>query len=298
MFSSTYRSEPPPGLRFAFERFQLSNRIWAEPREDGVPPESCREFTDGRCDRHDGCPRRHDAAHVLVCKHYIRGLCKLGAVVCDYVHEYDLSRMPECQFWRKAGTCKSGDECAFRHVAVHPPTDPSALSDGQIRDRDGRVISATAAALAECPHYAQGFCARGPNCSLRHTRKAPCPNFLFGFCPLGPQCPLAHPPFSLDLLSESFRLEVAEAERRVLESIALAEADAQAAAAAAAAAAADDDNSMEAAPAGAQRRPSSPAASPRRPASAGAGADDADAEMAPGDAGPASPPHGPAGDQL
>ena len=36
----------------------------------------------------------------VVCKHWLRGLCKKGDE-CEFLHEYDLTRMPECFFYAK-----------------------------------------------------------------------------------------------------------------------------------------------------------------------------------------------------
>jgi hypothetical protein len=37
-----------------------------------------------------------------ICKHWLRGLCKKGDN-CEFLHEYDLSKMPECYFYSKFG---------------------------------------------------------------------------------------------------------------------------------------------------------------------------------------------------
>jgi hypothetical protein len=51
------------------------------------------------------CPYRHSrTVSDTVCKHWLRGLCK-KETTCEYVHEYDLSRMPLCQFFQTYGTC-------------------------------------------------------------------------------------------------------------------------------------------------------------------------------------------------
>lgn len=47
------------------------------------------------------CPLRHIIKDKqVVCKHWLRGLCKKGDQ-CEFLHEYDLSRMPECFFFSK-----------------------------------------------------------------------------------------------------------------------------------------------------------------------------------------------------
>jgi len=37
-----------------------------------------------------------------VCKHWLRGLCKKGDQ-CEFLHEYDMTKMPECYFYSKFG---------------------------------------------------------------------------------------------------------------------------------------------------------------------------------------------------
>ena len=36
----------------------------------------------------------------IVCKHWLRGLCKKGDQ-CEFLHEYDMSKMPECYFYTR-----------------------------------------------------------------------------------------------------------------------------------------------------------------------------------------------------
>lgn len=52
------------------------------------------------------CPFRHISGEkTVVCKHWLRGLCKKGDQ-CEFLHEYDMTKMPECYFYSKFG--KSG----------------------------------------------------------------------------------------------------------------------------------------------------------------------------------------------
>lgn len=37
-----------------------------------------------------------------MCKHWLRGLCKKGDD-CEFLHEFDMSKMPECYFFSKFG---------------------------------------------------------------------------------------------------------------------------------------------------------------------------------------------------
>lgn len=68
-----------------------------------------------------------------VCKHWLRGLCKKGDA-CEFLHEYNLRRMPECWWYAKYGYCSAGDECLYAHP----------------KER-----------RAECPDYKRGFCKLG-----------------------------------------------------------------------------------------------------------------------------------------
>ncbi|XP_077643571.1 putative cleavage and polyadenylation specificity factor subunit 4-like protein [Lonchura striata] len=111
-------------------------------------------------DRVQGHPR-HGGAKPAVCKHWLRGLCRRGEG-CDFLHDYDATRTPECYFYSKFGECSNKD-CPFLHVG------------------------ATASALG-CPWYDRGFCRHGPLCKYKHTRRVMCANYLVGFCPEGPKC--------------------------------------------------------------------------------------------------------------
>jgi cleavage and polyadenylation specificity factor subunit 4 len=138
----------------------------------------------------------------VVCRHWLRDLCMKGAA-CEFLHQYDLSKMPLC---RHGDKCKLKD-CPFRHISE--------------ADR------------LECVFYSQGFCIHGPFCRYKHVRRdridlplvadftlglsqmqaaskdgvatrrpAPKPNeffkvslckhFLQGECPFGDGCHFAH----------------------------------------------------------------------------------------------------------
>ncbi|KAI6233814.1 Cleavage and polyadenylation specificity factor subunit 4 [Aphelenchoides fujianensis] len=131
----------------------------------------CVKFTQGHCPLGGLCPLRHLVGDKqVVCKHWLRGLCKKGDQ-CEFLHEYDLSKMPECFFFSKYMAC-SNRECPFRHI------DP----DSKIKD---------------CPWYDRGFCRHGPFCKHRHRRRVICPNYLCGFCPDGKECKFTHPSFNI-----------------------------------------------------------------------------------------------------
>jgi cleavage and polyadenylation specificity factor subunit 4 len=105
----------------------------------------------------------------------MRALCKKGEH-CDFLHEYNIRRMPECQNYSRYGTCPNGDECMYQHLEP-------------------------ASKRPSCPHYERGFCPLGPLCANRHVRKANiCPFYMAGFCPNGKECKEgAHARFPTDL---------------------------------------------------------------------------------------------------
>ncbi|KAF5277052.1 hypothetical protein FQA39_LY06290 [Lamprigera yunnana] len=117
------------------------------------------------------CPFRHVRGdRTIVCKHWLRGLCKKGDQ-CEFLHEYDMTKMPECYFYSRFNACHN-KECPFLHI------DP----ESKIKD---------------CPWYDRGFCRHGPHCRHRHVRRVLCTNYIAGCCPDGPNCKYMHPRFEL-----------------------------------------------------------------------------------------------------
>lgn len=134
----------------------------------------CELFAKSNCDRGSLCPFRHVRGDKsVVCKHWLRGLCKKGDE-CEFLHEYDMSKMPECFFYSRYSQC-GNKECEFLHL-----------------DKQSKI--------KDCPWYDRGFCRHGPNCKNRHVKKVICQNFLFGFCPDGPSCKFKHPKFELPVV--------------------------------------------------------------------------------------------------
>lgn len=123
------------------------------------------------CDKGASCPFRHIRGdRTIVCKHWLRGLCKKGDQ-CEFLHEFDMTKMPECYFYSRFHACHN-KECPFLHI------DP----ESKIKD---------------CPWYDRGFCRHGPHCRHRHVRRVLCTNYLAGFCPDGTSCKYMHPRFEL-----------------------------------------------------------------------------------------------------
>jgi len=131
----------------------------------------CTPYLINQCYRGPACPFRHiKGDRSVVCKHWLRGLCKKGDD-CEFLHEFDMSKMPECFFFSKFGQCNN-KECPFLHI------DP----ENKMRD---------------CPWYDRGFCRHGPNCKNRHVRRVICQCYLNGFCLDGPNCKYVHPSFKI-----------------------------------------------------------------------------------------------------
>ncbi|XP_077612144.1 putative cleavage and polyadenylation specificity factor subunit 4-like protein [Crocuta crocuta] len=136
----------------------------------------CNFFAKGVCEKGKLCPLRHSRGEkMVVCKHWLRGLCKRGDQ-CNFLHQYDVTRMPECYFYSKFGDCNN-KECPFLHLKPAFKT-------------------------WDCPWYDQGFCKDGPLCKHRHVRKIMCANYFVGFCPEGPKCRFAHCPPSHAICSK------------------------------------------------------------------------------------------------
>ncbi|CAB9503980.1 30-kDa cleavage and polyadenylation specificity factor 30 [Seminavis robusta] len=84
---------------------------------------------------------KHDPRlRTVVCRHWLRDLCMKGSA-CEFLHQYDLSKMPLC---RRGEKCLLKD-CPFRHIS-----------------EENRL---------ECVFYSQGFCIHGPYCRYKHLRK-------------------------------------------------------------------------------------------------------------------------------
>lgn len=159
--------------RFKFEPFLRNEYNFGLDPDRPVCPFFNHQFPTTSCPNGTNCPNKHPSQtfkNKLVCKHWLRGLCKKGDN-CEFLHEYNLRKMPECVFYSKNGYCTQTPECLYLHI------DPQSK-------------------IPECMNYNAGFCLEGPNCKNRHVRRIVCPNFLAGFCPEGPECEFTHPKFN------------------------------------------------------------------------------------------------------
>lgn len=137
------------------------------------------------CPNGVNCPKKHVLGifqNKIVCKHWLRGLCKKNDN-CEYLHEYNLRKMPECVFYSKNGYCTQSPECQYLHI------DPLSK-------------------VPTCEDYDMGFCPAGAECKKRHIKKVLCQRYINGFCPLGRrECDMAHPVFFIPDPSSSLRIK-------------------------------------------------------------------------------------------
>eukprot|EP00667_Euglena_gracilis_P013259 EG_transcript_13655 len=165
--------EPSVDLVFSFEEWLRQADEKKDEKRD--TREVCRLALRGECMKGKYCPDRHlrpDKARV--CEYWLRGICKKDDK-CEFLHEFDIRRMPECYYFANFGECLN-PECVFVHVTEED--------------------------IKECPYYKRGFCSLGPRCKYKHTRAVFCPNFMAGFCLEGKMCKYAHPKFNHPLEDE------------------------------------------------------------------------------------------------
>ena len=88
--TSTAQLSPHPlqSYTFSFTPFlQREYRFGLDPNRP-----YCKAFREGHCPLGNNCPDKHQITHSfnnLVCKHWLRGLCKKGDQ-CEFLHEYNL----------------------------------------------------------------------------------------------------------------------------------------------------------------------------------------------------------------
>ncbi|RHZ78214.1 hypothetical protein Glove_166g153 [Diversispora epigaea] len=125
--------------------------------------EVCQDFLRGICKRGSFCRYVHSTKKLVVCKHWLRGLCMKGDEQCEFLHEYNLKKVPKCIYYMLFGECITPD-CIYSH-------------EDEI-----------------CDDYLQGFCFKGPGCNKKHLKKVACSFFVSGICSRGYRCPEFHPP--------------------------------------------------------------------------------------------------------
>lgn len=158
---------------FKFEPFLKSEYHFTREPDRPICPDYDPKIGPSSCALGNQCPKKHILSNFnnkIVCKHWLRGLCKKNDQ-CEYLHEYNLRKMPECVFFTKNGYCTQTPECQYLHV-----------------DPKGKI--------PRCEYYDLGFCLDGPQCKKRHVKETVCQRYLNGFCPLGKlECDMSHPQF-------------------------------------------------------------------------------------------------------
>jgi cleavage and polyadenylation specificity factor subunit 4 len=103
-----------PSYSFSFSPFLLTSQRFGISHTRPV----CKAYLQGHCPAGTACPDRHVTQNSnsnfnnLVCKHWLRGLCKKGES-CEFLHEYNLRKMPECNFFVRNGYCSNGGAYLF-----------------------------------------------------------------------------------------------------------------------------------------------------------------------------------------
>ncbi|CCK68410.1 cleavage polyadenylation factor RNA-binding subunit YTH1 KNAG_0A07570 [Huiozyma naganishii CBS 8797] len=172
----------PPTDRYQlkFEPFLRQEYQFSRDPDRPVCPDYDARAGVRSCPRGSNCPMKHilpNFSNKIVCKHWLRGLCKKNDQ-CEYLHEYNLRRMPECVYFAKNGYCTQSPDCQYLHV------------DPQSR-------------IPRCEYYDLGFCSEGAQCKNRHVKKnGICQRYLNGFCPVGRECSDEHPAFPDDALTD------------------------------------------------------------------------------------------------
>jgi len=141
---------------------RLGGKLWGT-----AALEVCKDWLrNGNCSRGTNCPYRHSNSD-KVCKHWLRDLCKKGDQ-CEFLHEYNLRKMPECHFYTTFGAVSAAATAAGAHTAGYNWTRPRPVCRG---------IAAT------------GHCNNGDECKYLHVdpeaRRRPCPWYERGFCKNG-----------------------------------------------------------------------------------------------------------------
>ncbi|KAG7505006.1 cleavage and polyadenylation specificity factor subunit 4 isoform X1 [Solea senegalensis] len=212
-------------LKFDLElavKQQLGAQPLPFPGMDKSGSAVCEFFMRAACMKGGMCPFRHISGEkTVVCKHWLRGLCKKGDQ-CEFLHEYDMTKMPECYFYSKFGEC-SNKECPFLHIDPESKIKDCPWYDRGFCKHGGSrkavVVSLSSSAglnvflssktdplpfyihlcYISVPELFVHLAVSGPDCRHRHTRRVICVNYLVGFCPEGKSCKFMHPRFELPM---------------------------------------------------------------------------------------------------
>ncbi|KEZ42221.1 hypothetical protein SAPIO_CDS6070 [Scedosporium apiospermum] len=105
-FASIILNHSPQPYTFNFSPFLRQVHHHGLPADRPI----CKAYATGHCPNGTKCLDRHvsdptaaksgggpppSGLNSLVCKHWLRGLCKKGEQ-CEFLHEYNLRKMPEC----------------------------------------------------------------------------------------------------------------------------------------------------------------------------------------------------------
>lgn len=100
--------------------------------------------------------------NLLVCKYWLRGFCKKGEY-CEFLYEYNLRKMLECNFFMRNGYCFNGEECLYLYIDFF-------------------------FCLLFCLYYDMGFCFFGLFCLKKYVCWKFCLFYFVGFCFDGLEC--------------------------------------------------------------------------------------------------------------
>lgn len=130
------------------------------------------------------CPFRHISGEkTVVCKHWLRGLCKKGDQ-CEFLHEYDMTKMPECYFYSKFGWLTWVYTLTSSLFVNHKPVVCKAVSfsfvcwsSGECSNKECPFLHIDPdSKIKDCPWYDRGFCKHG-EVQLKRAE-----NFFFFMC--------------------------------------------------------------------------------------------------------------------
>ena len=107
---------------FDFEQ-HVKTRVWLKDGGDGV--------------------KKDPKFRVIVCRHWLDGLCLNGEEACTFLHRLDRTKMYACKY----GTLCKIKNCPLKHTEQQE--------------------------IHECIFYRQGFCCNGPGCIRRHLKRTP-----------------------------------------------------------------------------------------------------------------------------